>query len=239
MIFQVHDIPVLDSTQNTAHELARDGAVEGTLIQAREMTSGRGTHGRIWEAPYGNLYMSLILRPGIDTQIIGQLSFVAAIAVARAIEEFIPADICLSLKWPNDVLLGDKKLCGILIETELAQEALSYVVLGIGVNIEKSPYSGAICLQDVCRKECDVDTIRDLICTNFAEEYERWLGDGFASIREAWLKRAYRLGQDIRVSQEGGDKLIGKFIDLDEQGYLILSVNDIQKRLNAGGIELE
>ena len=240
MDFHITSYPVLESTQDTVCELARSGAAEGVVIQAEEMTSGRGTHGRVWYAPTGNLYMSVILRPAIPARDIGQISFVAALGIAKAIEAVIDNPEHLALKWPNDILLGENKLCGILPESELDGDRVSHVILGVGINIRAAPPNEkATSLYVHTHTDIDISSFRDRVLMEIGKAYTDWQEKGFELIREEWLKRAYRLGQEIKVSRPGGDKISGTFINLDEEGCLILSIDNELKRLSAGGIELE
>jgi BirA family transcriptional regulator, biotin operon repressor / biotin---[acetyl-CoA-carboxylase] ligase len=241
MDFHITSYPVLESTQDTACDLARSGAAEGVVIQAEEMTSGRGTHGRVWHAPTGNLYMSVILRPYIPARDIGQISFVAAVGIAKAIEAIIDDPARLALKWPNDILLEENKLCGILPESELDGDRVSYVILGVGINIHTVPpdEKATSLSAHILHPDIDISVFRDRVLAEIATAYMDWQEKRFELIREEWLKRAYRLGKDIKVSRPGGDKISGTFINLDEEGYLILSIDNELKRLSAGGIELE
>ena len=239
MDFQITSYPVLESTQDAACELARTGAAEGIVIQAEKMTSGRGTHGRVWHAPLGNLYMSVILRPDIPARDIGQISFVAAVAIAKAIEAVIDDPESLALKWPNDILLGENKLCGILPESELDGDRVSHVILGVGVNIQSvPPDEKAAALSKYTHTNIDIPALRGSVLAEIGTTYMDWQEKGFELIREEWLKRAYRLGKEIKVSRPDGGKISGTF-NLDEEGYLILSIDNKLKRLSAGGIELE
>ena len=240
MDFHITSYPVLESTQDTACDLARSGAAEGIVIQAEEMTAGRGTHGRTWHAPTGNLYMSVILRPDVPVRDIGQISFVAAVGIAKAIEAVIDDARSLTLKWPNDILLEENKLCGILPESELDGDSMSHVILGVGVNIQTAPSDEkATSLSAHTHTDIDISSFRDRVLMEIGKAYTDWQEKGFELIREEWLKRAYRLGKEIKVSRPGGDKISGTFINLDEEGYLILSIDNKLKRLSAGGIELE
>ncbi|MBW7460450.1 biotin--[acetyl-CoA-carboxylase] ligase, partial [Paenibacillus sepulcri] len=131
----------VDSTQNVAQRLAEEGAPEGTLVIAEQQTSGRGRMGRNWVSPSGKgVWMSMVLRPGIPLQFAPQLTLLAAVALCRALKSIAPLDI--GIKWPNDLLIGGKKISGILLESTAEDERLRYVVAGIGisVNLEEADY---------------------------------------------------------------------------------------------------
>ncbi|MCS6927435.1 MAG: biotin--[acetyl-CoA-carboxylase] ligase, partial [Candidatus Binatia bacterium] len=130
----LHIFPTLDSTNTYAARLARDGAPEGTVVIADMQTGGKGRLGRTWVSPpHVNLYLSVILRPPVSIAAAPSLNLLAGVAVAETI-----ASVCglrPSIKWPNDVLVNDKKVCGILAEMQVSASTLCAVILGIGVNI--------------------------------------------------------------------------------------------------------
>lgn len=123
----------VDSTNNRAKRLAEEGAVEGTLVVAESQWAGKGRRGRMWVSPRGTgIWMSLVLRPRIAPSSASMLTLVAALAVAKGIEEVTGLDT--RIKWPNDIVIGGKKVCGILTEMSAELEDINYVVIGIGIN---------------------------------------------------------------------------------------------------------
>jgi BirA family biotin operon repressor/biotin-[acetyl-CoA-carboxylase] ligase len=128
---QLYYYDVLTSTMNKAREKALKGAVEGTTIIADEQTSGRGRMGRTWLSPQGNIALSLILKP--DLEHLPSLVMIASLAVLRTIKKMTNIDAVI--KWPNDVLIKDKKVSGILIENEVRDRIVNYTIIGIGLNI--------------------------------------------------------------------------------------------------------
>ncbi len=210
--FKVHTYASLPSTQHYVKELVAEGLPEGTVVQAIEQRAGKGRHGRKWFSPMGNLYMSVLLRPDCDVAQAGQLAFVAAVAVAAAIDTVLDEKHKLSLKWPNDILIDGKKVCGILIE----KEADGYA-LGIGVNI-MAPPDGAVALNDVTWDiQVPVHPFRDKLLAALGETYSLWQDEGFAKIRSAWLAQAH--GVDEPIKTEKGE---GIFRGLSEDGALQL-----------------
>ena len=130
----LHRFDSLTSTNDLARELAARGTEEGTTVIARRQTAGRGRQGRLWSSPEGSgLYFSVILRPTISPL----RSSVIALAAAVAVAETLTLDYGLGsdIKWPNDVLAGGRKICGILVESVIEKDTLQYAVLGIGVNL--------------------------------------------------------------------------------------------------------
>src|ERR1700733_6540894 len=128
------EFDTLPSTNELAREMAVQGAVEGTTILAREQTAGRGRLGRTWTSAAGEgLYVSIILRPKVQPRRFSIMTLASAVAVAETlISEFA---VTPDIKWPNDVLVSDRKVCGILLETATEGDKLEYAILGIGVNL--------------------------------------------------------------------------------------------------------
>ncbi|SRR5581483_621583 len=131
---KIHYFTELGSTNTRARELADAGAAEGELVVADAQTAGRGRLGRRWESPpRRNLYFSLILRPTLAPADAAQITLMAAVALAETVDSFLAAPA--EIKWPNDILVGGRKLAGVLTEAACAAAALEYVILGIGINV--------------------------------------------------------------------------------------------------------
>ena len=221
MKWDIRTFADLPSTQDHAREWAEDGHAEGLVVQALSQTKGRGRQGREWISPMGNLYLSVLLRPACNAATAGQISFVAAVAVAAAIESFIGFDHDLRLKWPNDVLIGGKKCAGILIESSLAPGGgVDYLIIGIGVNI-LAPPEGAIGLKDVSAKPVPINVFRDRVLEELAAAYDEWRQEGFAKIRLRWLAQAYAVNEPI-TARLPKQELKGVFRGIDESGALLL-----------------
>ena len=134
MDWRIHFLPVVDSTNRLALKLAREGAAEGTVVFADCQTRGRGRLQRVWQSPPGcNLYASFLLRPAIAPADAARITLTAGVAVAEMISLFCPEGV--GLKWPNDVLIRGRKVCGILTEMKTTGRALDAVVVGIGLNV--------------------------------------------------------------------------------------------------------
>lgn len=223
------------STNDDAKAQARDGAAEGTVVHARRQTAGRGRLGNQWMSETGNLYMSIVLRPQVSAAESGQLSFLAAVALAQTAESFLPQGSDIALKWPNDLLVGGRKAAGILLESEStpAPSTLDWLVIGMGLNLRHAP-EGAIALGDLAGAAIDVDRARDLLIGNMLSLYRRWQVEGFAPVRSAWLDRAARLGQPIRVRLPN-EEFTAVFDGIDARGALEVTMQDGAKRVIASG----
>src|SRR5215475_1465073 len=129
----------VSSTNDVAKDFASSGASEGLCVIAKEQIAGRGRQGRTWSSPAGEgLYMSVVLRPAIKPSDAGMITLASAIAVAETLRLDYETDA--EIKWPNDVLLRGRKICGILIESAVQDDRLDYIVLGIGVNTSQSSF---------------------------------------------------------------------------------------------------
>jgi len=236
--FRLIAYETIGSTNDEAKRLAREGALEGLVICAAEQTLGRGRRGRAWVSPPGNLYASLLLRPQCHPAAAAQLGFVAALGLAGAIAELAP-QIIVRCKWPNDLLANDKKIAGILLETEMsATERLDFVVIGSGVNLVSSPpdtpYRATSLTAEGAADVTPVALVGAYI-RHFATYFRLWRAEGFAAVRDAWLAQAARLGEPIQVRLER-DTLDGRFLDLDNDGALMLGTPDGNRRITAGEI---
>jgi BirA family transcriptional regulator, biotin operon repressor / biotin---[acetyl-CoA-carboxylase] ligase len=228
----------LASTNDEAKRLARDGAEEGTIVWAREQTVGRGRRGRPWQSPPGNLYATFLRRPRCAANVAHQLGFAAALAVADTCAALLPAARLLC-KWPNDVLVNGRKVSGILLESESDGGAsLAWLVVGIGLNVVASPVGTeypATSLHEEGAAGATAETALEHLASAFLAWSDRWIADGFAPIRAAWLGRAANLDEDIRVRLPR-ETLTGRFVDLDAEGALLLETQEGRRRIAAGDV---
>jgi BirA family biotin operon repressor/biotin-[acetyl-CoA-carboxylase] ligase len=213
----------LGSTNAEALVLARAGERGPVWVSARSQSAGRGRRGSAWTSPPGNLYASLLLSEPSPKPLAPQLSFVAALALHDALCDVAPRlGPQFKVKWPNDLLLGAEKLAGILIEGE--SEPGFAVVVGFGVNCASHPDDTAYPATDLAAAGAMVTPAALLaaLAATMTRRLAQWArGEGFASIRADWLKRAAGLGEDIRVRLPERE-LSGRFIGLDEAGHLQL-----------------
>jgi BirA family biotin operon repressor/biotin-[acetyl-CoA-carboxylase] ligase len=228
------------STNDEAKRLASGGAEEGTLVWAREQTAGRGRRGRAWCSPRGNLYLSLILRPGCSVGSAAQLGFVAALAVGGALREILPRIERLAYKWPNDVLIDSHKIAGVLLESEtVAPAKLNFVVVGVGVNLAASPQGTEFPASSIIEEGLG-KVMPEVMLEGFAAHFRwwttRWRAEGFAPVRAAWsAAAAIARGEPVRVRLESR-ALCGRFLDLDHDGNLLLDCAGEYRRIAAGEV---
>ena len=200
----------IDSTNAEALRRAAAGAPHGTTVLAGAQTAGRGRRGRSWLSAPGNLYMTILVRPpdGVAT---AQLSFVAAVALGEALG---PA-VDFRFKWPNDLLVGGRKIAGILVEADGAAAAV-----GIGVNTAATPEGVRGIAADLGGRR-DARALGEDVCRAFEGRYRRWLAEGFAPVRAAWLARAAGLGEPVTAEGAAG-AVSGRFERLGADGALVL-----------------
>lgn len=225
-------LEAVGSTNDHAKQLARNGAVEGTTVTAARQTAGRGRQSNQWTSEPGNLYMTLILRPDVRASDSGQLSFLAAVALADTVAAVLP-DQAVTLKWPNDLLLNGQKAAGILLETEaVAGKKLDWLVMGIGLNIAHAP-DGAACL-NALGAGVTAQEMLGVLRGRIFDLYAEWQRAGFAPIRDAWLARAAHIGQEINVRLPK-ENFRATFMGIDATGALHVTMPDGQERHIASG----
>jgi BirA family biotin operon repressor/biotin-[acetyl-CoA-carboxylase] ligase len=229
------------STNDEAKAFARLGATEGTLVWALRQESGRGRRGRAWNSPEGNLYSSVVLRPGRPPAEAAQISFVAALAIADTAEAVLPEGADIRCKWPNDVLIHGRKVSGILLESEPAEDGgLGWLVLGVGINLRHFPEGTDYPVTSLTAEGApplEPAGLLEIYAANLARWYGRWREGGFTPIRDAWIARATGLGGPV-VVRLADRTLTGTFADLDSDGVLLLDADDGsgRQRIAAGDV---
>jgi BirA family biotin operon repressor/biotin-[acetyl-CoA-carboxylase] ligase len=217
----------LDSTQRLARERARAGAPEGTIVIAEAQTAGRGRLGRSWHSPPGtNLYCTVLVRPPRPPAVVPQLALVAGVAVADAVRETIAR--APSIKWPNDVLVDGRKVAGILTEMEGEAERVTFVLIGIGVNVNLKAAAfpeelaqTATSLRVASGAAVDRMAFAARLLAALEARYGQFLAGGFAAIRPAFEATAFLTGREVRVS--GADAALrGRVSGVDDDGALLL-----------------
>jgi BirA family biotin operon repressor/biotin-[acetyl-CoA-carboxylase] ligase len=229
----------LDSTNEEAKRRAASGAPEGTLVWALAQSAGRGRRGRQFHSPPGNLYMSILLRPGRPAAAAAQLGFAGALAVGEAVLPLLPSPGELAYKWPNDVLIAGRKVSGILLESQAAGEGrLDWLIVGIGVNLASFPEQveyPATSLVAAGARAVAAAAVLEAVAARFHFWYERWQKEGFGPLRAAWLERVRGIGETIRVRLSDGERR-GRFAGLDEDGALLLAEGTVEHRIAAGDV---
>ncbi len=215
------------STQILAHEAASKGAPEGTLVIAEQQTGGKGRLGRSWHSPKGTgIWMSLILRPAIPLAKAAQMTLLTAVAMARTMQE--EAGVTVQIKWPNDILIGGKKACGILTELNAESDRVNYLVIGMGINANMLPSDFPAELADIATslRIASGQAIKrarfiQAFCRRFEHVYRQYLADGFDPIKREWEAMSMSLGRNVTVRTLHAT-LEGRALGLDSEGVLIV-----------------
>lgn len=217
----------IDSTNKKAKELAFQGEQEGTLVVSEEQTMGRGRLGRSWSSPKKKgIWMSLILRPQVEPEHISKITLLGAAAIATALEE-MNADV--KIKWPNDITLQDKKLCGILTEMSGELNEINYVVMGMGINVnadeEDFPMelkTKATSLKACYGKDFDRKELLARIMNNFEELYQEFIQErSIETTIKICKEKSVLLGKDVRIIRRGNERAVTA-VDINQQGELIV-----------------
>lgn len=204
MNFTFHRFDSIDSTNIEALKQARLGAGEGLCVVARQQTAGRGRQGRTWTSPTdAGLYLSVVLRPTFEVKDVPLITLAAAVAVFDTLAELGATP---DIKWPNDVLINDKKVCGILAETAETDQGFA-VILGIGINVTSDSYppelaGTATSVEDELGRPVTSSEVEPRLLTQFDEWYGRLCTeDGPTSIIDDWSNRSsYSHGKQVRVA---------------------------------------
>lgn len=218
----------IDSTQNHAFRILDqyDGNI---VIVSGEQSQGRGRFKREWLSPdETGLYMSLVLRPGISNQNMIVFNLFISLAISEAIRE--ATGLKSGIKWPNDILLNDKKVCGFLTEVISADNIVETIVCGIGININPSAVTEALgtattITGELKDSEFDMNHFIDVLFKKIEYYYDKFLSESFSSIKDSWLDQAIIFNRDLTITTVK-EKLRGKALDITDEGYLVILDGD-------------
>lgn len=221
-------LPETASTNADAFRLAEAGAEEGAVVIADAQTGGKGRRGRVWSSPAGvNLYCSVVLRPAIMPHEAPQLTFLSAVAVARAIEG--TTALKPEIKWPNDVLIGGRKVAGLLNEMSAETDGINFVILGIGVNLNMTSAqfpadirTPATSLVLESGRPVNRSQFAAVMLGELDRLYADFLRNGFGPVRDEWQQRCNARGREVVVSEAGVEIVRGVFHGIDCDGALLV-----------------
>lgn len=234
----------IESTNVEAKNLAVSGAPEGTVIVAESQSAGRGRLGRRWASPNGKgLLFSVVLRPELEMRQAHMLTLVAAVATAEAIEEL--CSVSVSIKWPNDLFIGDKKVGGILTEVAGEQDDVDWIVLGIGINVNTAFVElpvplrrTAISLSIAGGHPVDRSALLAALLLALERQYTRAIASGFDTVLSAYRQRDYLLKKSVSVETREGP-VVGKASGVDDQGALLVELPERRvRRFHSGDVTL-
>ena len=220
---KIHHFQEISSTMDVARELARKGAQEGTIVIAETQSQGRGRLSREWFSPKGGIYFTIILRPKISPINAPRLNLMASVAVAKAIRKLF--GLKAELKWPNDVLIAGRKVCGILAEMEAEIDAVNFVNLGVGINANFSVSQfeeRATSLQDELGREVSRREFLNSVLTEIDKQQSSLIR---VDLLEEWKNLSATLNKDVRIIAPG-EEITGRAIDIDTDGALVVKDKD-------------
>lgn len=222
-------LPETDSTNTYTKELARRGAAHGTAVLALRQTGGRGRMGRSFISPEKGLYMSVLLRPDCPAELLPTLTPCAAVAVHRALCR--TCGVTAEIKWPNDLVVNGRKLCGILTEGVAGFDGKLSAVIGIGVNLNTNTedfprelQDTVITVRELTGRETRICELADSIYEELVTVYARWL-KGDESLRAEYRELCVSLGRDIFVLRNG-ESLPARALDIGEDYSLLAEFAD-------------
>jgi BirA family biotin operon repressor/biotin-[acetyl-CoA-carboxylase] ligase len=237
--WRLEQYDALGSTSDDCIRRAKAGEPEGLAILALRQTAGRGSRGRQWQAPAGNLNLSILLRPKLPMAQFSVFPLLAGIAVADAVSAFLPADIAPVLKWPNDVLLGGAKLAGILIDAAPNTDASGWLVIGIGINLAAAPQLAG---RRTTTLEQHGGQAKPAQAAQMVLQFlGHWLDvldhSGLPPIIDAWQQRGHAIGTQLHLTGVNAE-ISGRFAGLSPSGELLLNVGNRIERFQTGEILL-
>lgn len=238
MIYHIERFAQLDSTNDYLKERAKSGALEGTVIIAKEQAAGKGRLGRSWISPPGGAWFSVLLRPLIPVEQAGCISVLIAVSLARALRE--RWGVPVGVKWPNDLYVGHRKLGGILIELSSSAHKIEWLVTGIGVNVNNElPTQTRVPATSLSRelgRAIDLEEFFDVALEAIARDYERFLAEGFEFVRREWLRLSV-LPPRIEV-ESGTERFDADVLGLSPSGKLIVRTDERVRELTSEEVTL-
>jgi BirA family biotin operon repressor/biotin-[acetyl-CoA-carboxylase] ligase len=240
---KIHLLEEVDSTNTYAARLALEGAEEGETVIADRQTRGKGRLERTWQSPPGrNLYVTVILRPPISPSVSPQITLTAGVAVAETLSAY--CGDAVTLKWPNDVMIRGRKVCGILTELRLRGSEVDFVIVGIGINInmDQEDFDESFGVSTSLKAELGREVSRTEVAARLLDDFGAWyrifLEEGLKPVRERWIISSGMLGKKIEVRMKGAVER-GTVAGLDENGALLLvDEGSKTKRVIAGDVTL-
>jgi len=235
---KIHYFDYLTSTMDLAMQLGIEGAVSGTLVLAESQSKGRGRLGRDWFSPkYKGIYLSLILRPEILPAACPILTLMSAVSICEALKDAVDVDV--QIKWPNDLLMHNKKVAGILTEMNAEVDKVNFVVIGLGLNVnndKKSLIAGATSLKEQQGVEINrVVLLQEILC-KLESNYYLLENKGSSEIINKWRNFAVTLGMRVKVDYQN-KRIEGQATDIDSDGALLIRKDSgVIQKISSGDV---
>lgn len=226
-IYSFHEV---DSTNTVAKFLAENGEEEGTVIISESQTKGKGRRGRTWESPVGGIWLSIILKPSIDPSKAPLITLATGVAVAKTLREM---NIDARIKWPNDILINNKKVCGILTEANAHFNTTDYVIVGVGIDsdldvdrLNDTIKESTTTISDESKQKIAESTITAIFLNEFEKVYDTFKEEKFDEIMYDWRRMSHTMGSYVEIKQPLGKNIQGTAVGINNQGALILELNN-------------
>lgn len=233
-------ISEVDSTNNKAKELANTGCEDGLLVVCENQTAGKGRLGRVWKSQKSaGVYMSMVLKPQIMPFEAAQITLMSGIACAKAISKITELDC--KIKWPNDIIVNNRKMVGILTEMSAEMEFVKYVVVGIGINVNNEYFDDEI--KDKATSAY-IETGRKFKRSVFVDEvakellslYEIYCKSGFSALKEKYNSICINVGQYVKTV--GREEIEGKALGVNDRGEILIETEEGIKNIFSGEVSL-
>lgn len=223
---QVIYLEETDSTNEQAKRLAEEGAVHGTLVIAEQQNNGKGRRGRSWSSPHGtDIFMSLVLKPELKPECASMVTLVAALSVCQAVEAV--TGLKPMIKWPNDLVLNKRKVTGILTEMSADPGRIQYIVLGIGINVNRLEFpielkDMATSLRLEAGRQISREELTEAFLKYFEDDFEQYEKTGdLRTLMGEYNKRLINRGNEVRILEPAGE-YSGKALGINEKGGLMV-----------------
>jgi BirA family biotin operon repressor/biotin-[acetyl-CoA-carboxylase] ligase len=242
---QVLVYEAVSSTNSVLREIAKEGKSEGIVVVAQIQRTGYGRLNRTWFSPKGGLWFSIVLRPQIHPMDAPKITLMAGVAIATTLRESY--NLNARIKWPNDVLISGKKICGILTEMRTKETQIEYVILGIGINgdfevseLPKEIRVHATTLKQEIKDSVDLEEVLTNLLTNLDFQYSRMITGNSEAVLNDWRELSDTLGKEVIIKTQK-DSIRGKVLNLDENGALMIRAGSgrIEKIFAGDCIHLE
>lgn len=219
------------STNTVAKFFAENGSRDGTVIISEKQTNAKGRTGKAWESPLGGVWLSIVLNPYVDQTKLPIITLATGLAVEKTFERLGITNA--EIKWPNDILINDKKVCGVLIESIAKFNSIEHVIVGVGIDVNLDIESLPEELQDGTTSlnvETGEEIDENLVIRTFLEEFEKvcntFIKEDYESILKEWRKHAYTIGKNVEIREPFGKTYEGYVVGIDKQGVLVIEKPD-------------
>ncbi|MBE6499926.1 MAG: biotin--[acetyl-CoA-carboxylase] ligase [Methanobrevibacter thaueri] len=221
----------VNSTNTVAKFLSKNGVENGSVIISEKQTEARGRSGKVWESPLGGVWLSIILTPDVDHSRLPLITLSTGVAVAKTLEKIGIENP--EIKWPNDIIINDKKVCGILTEAVAKFNTIENVIIGVGIdaNLNMSEFpeklqEGTTTLEKELGRKSDVNLLIRIFLEEFEKISELFNHEGYEEILKEWRKRSYTIGKIVEVQKPYNKFYDAYVVGIGKEGALVVEKID-------------